>query len=153
MCKKPSCDAIQKGTRDTTGLLYFDGSKIILIFWLQSVARLLQGQRLVRLEKKMRNVVSESGINVWLIWDSWSICDSPKIHLHSIYNPSCDLSVTHLRPICSNVVTHMWLFCYPSITNSTSDPCATYLWIICDLSETHSWPISISSGDSYVTNL
>ncbi len=68
MCKKPICDLSPKGSKRTIGLASYGRSKITLIFRIWCVARLWRDQRLVSLEKKMRNVVFKSTNNVWLMW-------------------------------------------------------------------------------------
>ncbi len=78
--------------RGTIGLHFSDWSKITFIFHIQSVARLWQCQRMISLEKKLKNVVFESITNVWLMYDPF------ETYIRSIYNP-----VIHVRPICNNV--------------------------------------------------
>ncbi len=82
--------------RDTVGVFSSDWSKITFVFRKRSVARLWWSQRLVSLEKKMRNVF-ESIINVWLIRDPF------VTYLTPIHYPSITHSLIHLRPICNNV--------------------------------------------------
>ncbi len=52
---------------DTTGLLSSNWSKITFIFRIRSVARLWRGQRLISLEKKMKNTVLKRAVENSLI--------------------------------------------------------------------------------------
>ncbi len=53
-----------------------------VLFW--SVARFSRGPRLVSLEK-MRNIVFESAINVWLIWYLYTMIPPPSMATSSVH--------------------------------------------------------------------
>ncbi len=92
MCKKPTYDASQKGSKRHNWVIFFWLVEIYIYSSypkIPSVARLWRGQRLVRLET-IRNIVFESVTNLWVI------SDSSETHIRSIYNPSHDSSETYM---------------------------------------------------------
>ncbi len=78
--------------------------------------RVVRGQRLISLEKKMSNVVFKNVTNVLLI---------------------CDPFVTHLRPIYDPSITIPWFIWDPYVT--TFDPHVTHVWPSVMQPVTHMW--------------
>ncbi len=134
-------------------LLSSDWSKITFTSRIWSVVELWRGQRLVSLEKKMRNVVFERITNVW------STCDPCVTHMWPIYNASHDSSwsiwdpwVT-MWPICNSTQRPI---CNSSIIHPVTAVCNSYvihLRFIVNLSETHLWSNCDPSRDSSVIQL
>ncbi len=148
MCKKPTCDASQKGSKRQNWVTFFWLVENYIHFSYPKCDRVVKGSEIDKFgedEKCSTRTCNQCTTYPWVMC-IWSICDSSNTHEPSITDPwfiwnpyvaKFDLHVTYLWPTFNINRNLCMIYLWP-ICNLSSNPCDTHLWLVlCDLCEIH----------------